>query len=153
MSQSRWSNTMPKVSMIMKITQCNYLTKITVNIVLFVAITIAISNVEGSCPSEEPQGIYFSPLWNNWGYLFKIFNWLEKLYGCRAIDEEGQQVHCTCIELEENGNFNCTNCFAQYSRDGQYRDCFDALRKGLNDSGVYSLKPDNMEPFKVQHCF
>ena len=83
---------------------------------------------------------------------YSIFS-LDKLYGCRAIDDEGQQVYCTCIELEENGNFNCTNCFAQHSRDGQYRDYLDALRKGLNQSGVYSLKPDNMSPFKVQHCF
>ena len=71
----------------------------------------------------------------------------EYLYSCKAKDVDEQDLSCTCIELNEKENYNCT-CFA----DVHYLDCYDALMKGNNKSGVYSLKPDNMVPFKVQHC-
>ena len=73
------------------------------------------------------------------------------LYSCKAKDVEGQDLSCTCIELKEKENYNCS-CFADDTPDGQYLDCLDALMKGNNKSGVYSLKPDNMASFKVQHC-
>ena len=42
--------------------------------------------------------------------------------------------------------------------DDPPRDCLDALRKGWNKNGVYSVKPDNMSSFKLynivfnKHC-
>ena len=74
------------------------------------------------------------------------------MYSCKAIDEEGQDLSCTCIELKEKGKYNCT-CFVNdppTTPEVHYLDCLDALRKGNNESGIYSLKPDNMSPFKVQ---
>ena len=52
--------------------------------------------------------------------------------------------------MPEIGKFNCS-CFAHNlpTPGGPYLDCLDALRKGQNESGVYSLKPDNLSPFKV----
>ena len=75
----------------------------------------------------------------------------EYLYSCKATNEEGQDLSCTCIELKEKGKYNCT-CFADDTPEGQSLDCYDALMKGQNKNGVYSLKPDNLSPFKVQHC-
>ena len=78
----------------------------------------------------------------------------DKLYSCKAKDEEGQDLSCTCRKLNETGKHNCT-CFVDdppTTTEVHYLDCLDALRKGQNKSGVYSLKPDNMSPFKVQHC-
>ena len=75
---------------------------------------------------------------------------IEKLYSCKAKDEEGQDLSCTCIKLNETGKYNCT-CFADDppTTEENYLDCLDALRKGQNESGVYSLKPDNLSPFEV----
>ena len=58
------------------------------------------------------------------------------------------------MELKEKGKYNCT-CFANDppTPEVHYLDCLDALRKGQNKSGVYSLKPDNMSPFKVSHFY
>ena len=58
------------------------------------------------------------------------------------------------MELKEKGKYNCT-CFANDppTPEVHYLDCLDALRKGQNKSGVYSLKPDNISPFKVSHVY
>ena len=76
----------------------------------------------------------------------------EYLYSCKAQDEEGQDLSCTCMELKEEGKYNCT-CFANDppTTEVHYLNCLDALRKGQNSSGVYTIKPDNMSPFKVLH--
>ena len=76
----------------------------------------------------------------------------EYLYGCKAEGEEGQDLSCTCMKLQQKGKFNCT-CFAddQVEMDEHYLDCHDALRKGQLQSGVYLLKPDNMAPFEVHN--
>ena len=76
----------------------------------------------------------------------------EYLYGCKAVDEEGQDLSCTCMKLQQKGKFNCT-CFAddQVEMDEHYLDCHDALKKGQLQSGVYLLKPDNMAPFEVHN--
>ena len=76
---------------------------------------------------------------------------LEKVYGCKAKDEEGQDLSCTCRKLNETGKYNCT-CFVDdppTTPEVHYLDCLDALRKGQNKSGVYLLKPNILEPFKV----
>ena len=79
----------------------------------------------------------------------------EKIYNCKANDEEGPDIACSCKEQNENGDHNCT-CFADEvpTNESTYLDCFDALKKGKLESGVYFLKPDNMAPFKVytEHC-
>ena len=74
----------------------------------------------------------------------------EYLYSCKAQDEEEQDLSCTCMELKEKGKYNCT-CFAndQQTHEVHYLDCLDALSKGQNKNGVYTLKPDNLSPFKV----
>ena len=74
----------------------------------------------------------------------------EYLYGCKAEDEEGQDLSCNCMKLQQKGKFNCT-CFAdeQVEMDEHYLDCNDALKKGQLQNGVYLLKPDNMAPFEV----
>ena len=76
---------------------------------------------------------------------------LEKIYGCKAKDEEGQDLSCTCRKLNETEKYNCT-CFVDdqlTTPEVHYLDCLDALRKGQNKSGVYLLKPNILEPFKV----
>ena len=72
------------------------------------------------------------------------------MYSCKANDEEGQDLSCICRKLNETTKYNCT-CFADDppTTEDNYLDCLDALRKGENENGVYSLKPDNMLPFKV----
>ena len=75
------------------------------------------------------------------------------LYGCKAEDEEGQDLSCNCMKLQEKGKFNCT-CFADDQGEDveeHYLNCHDALKKGELDSGVYLLKPDNLEPFEVHN--
>ena len=52
------------------------------------------------------------------------------------------------MKLQQKGKFNCT-CDDQVEIDEHYLDCNDALKKGERESGVYLLKPDNMEPFEV----
>ena len=82
-------------------------------------------------------------------FTAKIFT--EYLYSCKAQDEEGQYLSCTCMELKKKGKYNCT-CFTDNkpsTAEEHYLDCLDALRKGQNKSGVYSIKPDNISPFKV----
>ena len=71
-------------------------------------------------------------------------------YQCRAPDEESEDLTCDCHFLEENGYYNCT-CFAnpQEEREEDYLSCADALSKGQTEDGIYILKPDNLEPFKV----
>ena len=72
------------------------------------------------------------------------------MYSCKATDEKEQDLSCTCIELKENGKYNCT-CFVDdppTTPEVHYLDCLDALRKGKNESDVYSLKPDNMSPLR-----
>ena len=77
---------------------------------------------------------------------------IEYLYGCKAVDEERQDLSCTCMKLQQKGKFNCT-CFAddQVEMDEHYLNCHDALKKGQLQSGVYLLKPDNMAPFEVHN--
>ena len=77
---------------------------------------------------------------------------IEYLYGCKAVDEEGQDLSCNCMQLQQNDKFNCT-CFAddQVEVEEHYLDCQDALNNGELDSGVYLLKPDNLEPFEVHN--
>ena len=77
---------------------------------------------------------------------------IEYLYGCKAEDEEGQDLSCTCMKLQQKGKFNCT-CFAddQVEMNEHYLDCHDAFQKGQLQSGVYLLKPDNMAPFEVHN--
>ena len=77
---------------------------------------------------------------------------VEYLYSCKAVDEEGQDLSCDCMKLQQKGKFNCT-CFAddQVEMDEHYLDCHDALKKGQLQSGVYLLKPDNMAPFEVHN--
>ena len=75
----------------------------------------------------------------------------DKLYSCKANDEEGQDLSCNCKSPIVNGEYvNCT-CFAENPPTGDptYLDCLDALRKGNRLNGIYLLKPDNMPPFKV----
>ena len=56
------------------------------------------------------------------------------------------------MELNETRKYNCT-CFAPPTTpEVHYLDCLDALTKGQNKNGIYSIKPDNMSSFKVQHC-
>ena len=76
------------------------------------------------------------------------------MYSCKGNDEEGQDLSCICRKLNETGKYNCT-CFVDNppTTEENYLDCLDALRKGHNENGVYSLKPDHMSTFKVQHCF
>ena len=79
----------------------------------------------------------------------------DKLYSYKANNEEGQDLSCNCRKLTETGKYNCT-CFVNdppTTTEVHYLDCLDALEKGQNKSGLYSLKPDNMSPFKIQHCF
>ena len=76
---------------------------------------------------------------------------LKQVYGCKANDEEGQYLSCTCRKLNETGKYNCT-CFVNdppTTTEVRYLDCLDALRKGQNTSGVYLLKSILLEPFKV----
>ena len=73
------------------------------------------------------------------------------MYSCKAQDEEGQDLSCTCMELKDKGKYNCT-CFTNDpppTTEVYYLDCLDALRKGQNRSGVYTLKPNNASPFNV----
>ena len=70
----------------------------------------------------------------------------EFIYICKDNDERQDLSH-TCRKLNDESKYNCT-C----SADVHYLDCYDAKMKGNNQSGVYSLKPDNMSSFKVQHC-
>ena len=78
----------------------------------------------------------------------------EYLYECKAKDEEGQDLSCTCLEQEDNNtsSYNCT-CFpyATPPLEEHYLDCFDAMIKGQTESGIYLLKPDKLSPFKVQY--
>ena len=78
----------------------------------------------------------------------------EYLYSCKAKDEEGQNHSYSCIELRRNEKYNCTCILVDppTTPEVHYLDCLDALRKGQKKSDVYSLKPDNMAPFKVQNC-
>ena len=96
---------------------------------------------------------------DSWSYnsiifLFKSFCPLiftEFIYICKANEDKGQDLSHTCRKLNDIIKYNCT-CFVDYTPDVHYLDCYDALIKGQNESGIYSLKPDNMSPFKVQHC-
>ena len=70
----------------------------------------------------------------------------EYLYSCKAQDEEEQD-----LEPKEKEKYNGT-CFTNNpppTTEVHYLDCPDALRKGQNKSGVYSIKHDNISPFKV----
>ena len=61
-------------------------------------------------------------------------------------------MSCTCIELnDEDEDYNCTCSTKEpcHATEGHYLDCLNALRKGKRESGVYSLKPDSLPPFKV----
>ena len=119
------------------------------NKVLLLAVLVC--SVIASCP-PEPKGEMHIPFMSS--FLNHIIFWFisEYLYSCKANDEEGQDLSCTCRKLNHTEQYNCI-CFADYTPDGQYLDCLDAFKNnGQNKSGVYSLKPDNMSPFKVQHC-
>ena len=75
----------------------------------------------------------------------------EFIYICKANDDKGQDLTHICRKLNDITKYNCT-CFADdppTTPEVHYLDCLDALRKGQNKSGVYSLKPDNMSSFKV----
>ena len=124
-----------------------------VNIILFLA--IAVCNVIANCPIEGKVYVRKTaplvPIDNYNNFILLVTT--EKLYSCKATDEEGQDLSCNCIKLKEKGNYNCT-CFGvdlptSTDQKQHYLDCLDALRKGRKKNGVYSLKPDNLSPFKV----
>ena len=72
------------------------------------------------------------------------------VYSCKAKDEEGENLLCTCTKLTEKGKYNCA-CFIDNPPNSKvyYLDCLDAFKKGQNKSSVYAIKRDNMSPFKV----
>ena len=54
-------------------------------------------------------------------------------YSCKDDDKEGQNTQCNCIELEEKGKFNCTNCLlVTVMKDNTWT----ALIKGQRDSSI-----------------
>ena len=109
------------------------------HLLVVLLLTIAY-HAEGNCP-DDPNG----QLWtkyklcriNNAILLCQTFH-LEYLYGCKAVDEEGQDLSCTCMKLQQKGKFNCT-CFAddQVEVEEHYLNCHDALKKSQLQSGVY----------------
>ena len=76
----------------------------------------------------------------------------EHLYNCRAPDEEAQDLICTaCYPDGDNGHYNCSCWEPQQVEPPEvvYLTCQDALDKGKNESGVYTLKPDRLPAFQV----
>ena len=84
-------------------------------------------------------------------YLLLI---LEHMYECRAPDQEAEDLTCTaCYPDGDNGHYSCS-CWASQQPeplDGVYLTCQDALDKGENESGVYTLKPDHLPAFQVMN--
>ena len=76
------------------------------------------------------------------------------MYECRAPDEEAQDLICTaCYPDGDNGHYNCS-CWASQQPESVevvYLTCQDALDKGETESGVYTLKPDDLPAFQVIH--
>ena len=123
------------------------------NIVLLLA--IAVCKVIANCEEGRLHTCTNSKLAQKIKLISLTYSFpTEYLYSCKAKDDEGQNVSYSCIELRRNEKYNCT-CFIDdqsTTPEVHYLDCLDALRKGQKKSGVYSLKPDNSSPFKVQYC-
>ena len=78
---------------------------------------------------------------------------IEHSYNCRdSWEDEAIDLTCTdCYPDGVDGRYNCS-CWANppIERDGPiYRTCQDAYRRGETKSGVYTLKPNNLESFEV----
>ena len=74
------------------------------------------------------------------------------MYECHAPDEEAEDLICTaCYPDGDNGHYNCSCWTSQQpeTREVVYLTCQDALDKGKNESGVYTLKPDHLPAFQV----
>ena len=70
-------------------------------------------------------------------------------YSCKDDDKEGQNTQCNCIELEEKGKFNCTNCLlVTVMKDNTWT----ALIKGQRDSSISWIQFNNVPLFQVKHC-
>ena len=77
---------------------------------------------------------------------------IEHTYDCNDRTDEAVDLTCTeCYPQGEKGHYNCS-CWANPPRELEgpvYRTCQDALRRGENKSGVYTLKPNHLDPFQV----
>ena len=60
------------------------------------------------------------------------------------------QLDCQCEPADEEGHFACDCWATQDPEPAQYLDCLDAQRKGQNESGVYTIQPNDLEPFEVR---
>ena len=68
---------------------------------------------------------------------------------CQAPDEAMHQLDCQCEPAHEESHFACDCWATQDLKPAKYLDCLDAQRKGQNESGVYTIKPNDLEPFEV----
>ena len=59
------------------------------------------------------------------------------------------ELGCQCEPAQGKGHFACDCWATQDPKPAQYLDCLDAQRKGQNESGVYTIKPNDLEPFEV----
>ena len=69
---------------------------------------------------------------------------------CEALDEEMHQLNCQCKPVDERGHFACDCWATEDPEPEQYLDCLDAQRKGQNESGVYTIQPNDLEQFEVK---
>ena len=69
---------------------------------------------------------------------------------CEAPVEEMHQLNCQCEPADEQGHFACDCWASEDPKPAQYLDCLDAQRKGENESGVYTIQPNDLEPFDVR---
>ena len=77
------------------------------------------------------------------------------MYECRAPDEEAEDLICNaCYPDGDDGHYNCS-CWVSLQQpeplEVAYLTCQDALDKGENESGVYTLKPDHLPAFQVRN--
>ena len=68
---------------------------------------------------------------------------------CQAPAAEMHDLNCQCEPTDEEGHFACDCWATQDPGPAQYLDCLDAQSKGKNESGVYTIKPNDLKPFEV----
>ena len=83
-------------------------------------------------------------------WLSFFFSTTDLIYQCSAPDEESEDLTCDCHYFEGSAYYNCT-CYAnpQEEREEQYLSCKDAFAKGQTEDGIYTIKPDHLDPFQV----
>ena len=69
---------------------------------------------------------------------------------CEAPDAEMHKLDCQCKPANEEGHFACDCWATQDPKPAEYLDCLDAQKKGQNESGVYTIQPNELESFEVR---